>query len=100
MRYDVDVDNQYVAISTLWTLTTPVPWSTTCERIAAFAAQRDAHEPLNKLHCYHYQRPPQMHQYRDIQHVHLHDLDHLKTPEPPEKLMSVQHLKIFKQKSI
>jgi hypothetical protein len=23
---DVDVDNQYIAISALWTLTTPVPW--------------------------------------------------------------------------
>jgi hypothetical protein len=23
---EVDVDNQYIAISALWTLTTPVPW--------------------------------------------------------------------------
>jgi hypothetical protein len=32
---DIEVDIQYIAISTLWTphqgLTTPVPWSATCE---------------------------------------------------------------------
>jgi hypothetical protein len=28
---DVDVDNEYNDISTLWTLTTPGPWDATCE---------------------------------------------------------------------
>jgi hypothetical protein len=27
----VDVDNQYITISALWTLPTPVPWDATCE---------------------------------------------------------------------
>jgi hypothetical protein len=29
----------------------------------------------NESHCYHPQQTPQMHQYRDIQHFHLHDFD-------------------------
>jgi hypothetical protein len=28
---DADVDNQYIAISALWTSTTPVLWDATCE---------------------------------------------------------------------
>lgn len=28
---DVDVDNQYIAIPTIWTMTTPVPWDATSE---------------------------------------------------------------------
>jgi hypothetical protein len=33
---------------------------------------------LNKLHCYHHQQPPQMHQNHDIHYFHLHALHHLK----------------------
>jgi hypothetical protein len=35
-----------------------------------------------------------MHQDSDIQHFHPHDLDHLKIPEPPANLMSVQNLEL------
>jgi hypothetical protein len=35
-----------------------------------------------------------MHQYHEIQHVHLQELDRLKTLEPPANLMSVQHLEL------
>jgi hypothetical protein len=31
-RVDVHVDNQHIAISATWALTTPVPWDATCER--------------------------------------------------------------------
>jgi hypothetical protein len=36
---------------------------------------------LNKLRCYHCQQPERIRKHRDIQHFHLHDRDHLKTPE-------------------
>jgi hypothetical protein len=28
---DVDVDSQYIGVSAIWTLTTPVPWDATCD---------------------------------------------------------------------
>jgi hypothetical protein len=32
-----------------------------------------------------------MHLCHNIQHFHLHYLDHVKSPEPPANVMSVQH---------
>jgi hypothetical protein len=34
-----NIDNQYITISALWTLPTPVPWDATCERIATMLHQ-------------------------------------------------------------
>jgi hypothetical protein len=53
-----------------------------CERIATCATPCDARGGFKQSHCHHHQRPPWRHQYRDAQHVHLRDLDHLKTVEP------------------
>jgi hypothetical protein len=35
-----------------------------------------------------------MHYYGAVHNFHVHDLDHLKTPEPPANLMSVQYFKL------
>jgi hypothetical protein len=52
-------------------------------------------EHLNEVHCYHHQWPLPSHQYRNVQHFHLHDLDHLKTPE---STYLVSARKVYKQK--
>jgi hypothetical protein len=40
-----------------------------------------------------------MSQYCNFQPFHVHDLDQLKTTQPHAKMISVQHLKVYKQKS-
>jgi hypothetical protein len=39
-------------------------------------------ELFNKLHSYHHHWPLWKHEWRGIEHLRVHDLDHLKTPEP------------------
>jgi hypothetical protein len=55
-------------------------------------------EPLNELICYHHHWPLQRHQYRNIRHFHLHDVDRLKTPEPAN-LISVFGTEEFTNRS-
>jgi hypothetical protein len=43
------VDNQYIAVSVLWMLTTPVPWDATCEDIAACATPCDMCETFKQI---------------------------------------------------
>jgi hypothetical protein len=84
---DVDVDDQHVSTSALWSLT--APWDATCERMCTQCVLHQVThvKNLNKQNSYHRSWPPQ---YRDIQHFHLSDLkiDHLKTLEP-SNLISV-----------
>jgi hypothetical protein len=60
---DVDVDHQYIAISAAWTLATPGLnlWDATF---------------LSELRLV----------LHNVQYLHVHDLDHFKTPKPPTKL--------------
>jgi hypothetical protein len=48
---DLDVDDQCIAISALWTLATPVPWDATCEGRATCATPCDGVERFNQVRC-------------------------------------------------
>jgi hypothetical protein len=79
VNVDVDVDNQYIATPASHTLN-----SKRLESESRSVMQIFEHvDPLNRLRCYPSLQHPQMHVYSDIHHVHLDDLDLLKTPEPP-----------------
>jgi hypothetical protein len=76
MNADVGVDIQYVPISALKKINfRPLGCNLLVNR--NFATPFECVMHLHKLHSYHHQLAPRRHQYHDIQHIHLHDLDHV-----------------------